>query len=278
MIEIGRLAVAFDDMLSELAAVRARESADHWDLARAGRLTTMGAMTASIAHEINQPLAAISANANAGLRWLTRATPEIEEGRAAFKRIVKDAHRAGQVIESIRSIFKKDGHNRVLVNVNDLIGDVLVLAHGRLNRHRVSAKAELQEELPPVLADRVQLQQVILNLIMNGVDTMVSNMNQERLLVIKTEIQQPSDVLIAVQDAGTGIDPANMDRIFEAFFTTKPNGMGMGLFICRSIIEAHDGRLWASAAIPRGSIFHIVLPRGDTAAGLDRGANKGGAV
>jgi signal transduction histidine kinase len=261
--EIGRLAIAFNDMLSELVAMRARESADHLELARAARLTTMGAMTASIAHEIRQPLAAIAMNGGAGLRWLTRTTPEIEEARAALKKVIDDAHSAGQVIDSIRSIFKKDSHNRAFINVNDLINNVLVLVHGRLDRHHISAKADLQAELPPVLADRVQLQQVILNLIMNGVDSMVSVRNRTRLLTIKSELKHPRDVLITVQDAGTGIDPNNIGRIFEMFFTTKANGMGMGLFICRSIIEAHGGRLWASAAIPHGSNFHILLPGDD---------------
>jgi signal transduction histidine kinase len=165
-----------------------------------------------------------------------------------------------EVIESIRSIFKKDNHNRRLISVNDLIPDVVALAHGRLRHNRIAVTVELGEEIPPVLADRVQLQQVILNLIMNGVDAMGTIKDRPRGLAIKSESPRPSDVLVLVQDAGTGIGPGNMNRIFDPFFTTKSNGMGMGLFICRSIIEAHGGRLWASAGVPHGAIFHVVLP------------------
>jgi C4-dicarboxylate-specific signal transduction histidine kinase len=177
--------------------------------------------------------------------------------------IVADTHGASQVIESVRSIFKKDSRERALIGVNGVIGDVLVLAHGQLESQRISVKAELREDLPQVLADRVQLQQVMLNLIMNGTDAMASVRDRVRSLVIKSELRQPGDILITVQDAGTGIGPQHMGRIFEAFFTTKSNGMGLGLAICRSIVEAHGGRLSASPAIPHGSIFHVVLPRAD---------------
>jgi signal transduction histidine kinase len=258
--EIGKLVAAFNDMLSELATVRAQESSDHLEFGRVARLTMMGAMTASIAHEINQPLAAIAANASAALRWLTRTTPEVDEAGAALRQIVGDAHGASQVIESIRSIFKKDNREKDFIGVNDLVRGVLILAHGRLKSQQISVEVELHEDLPHVLADRVQLQQVLLNLIMNGIDAMASIRDRARSLVIKSELQPPCDVLISVQDVGSGIDLEDMGRIFDAFFTTKSNGMGMGLFICRTIIEAHGGRLWASAGAPHGSNFHITLP------------------
>ena len=261
--EIGKVAAAFNEMLSELAAVRAQESSDHLELGHVARFTTMGGMTASLAHELKQPLAAIALNANAGLRWLERPTPDVDEARRALMDIVEDVDRSTEVIDSIRSIFKRDNHNRRLISVNDLIPDVLALAHGRLRNDRIAVTVELGEEIPHVLADRVQLQQVILNLIMNGVDAMGAIKDRPRGLAIKSESPRPSDVLVMVQDAGTGIGPDDMKRIFDPFFTTKSNGMGMGLFICRSIIESHGGRLWASAGAPYGSIFHVVLPSAD---------------
>ena len=267
--EIGKLAAAFNEMLSELAAVRAQESSDHLELGHVARYTTMGGMTASLAHELKQPLTAIAANAHAGLRWLERAPPNVDEVRQALTDIVGDVDRTVQVIEGIRSIFRKDHHNRRSISVNEIIPDVLALAHGRLMSDRIAVTVELDEEIPHVLADRVQLQQVILNLIMNGVDAMGAIKDRPRNLAIKSQSRQPSDVLIMVQDAGTGIRPNEMKRIFDPFFTTKSNGMGMGLFICRSIIEAHGGSLWASAGVPHGSIFHLVLPRADSSSRLD---------
>jgi len=265
--EIGRLALAFDEMLSELSAARERESADQFELARVSRLTTMGAMTASIAHEINQPLAAIAANANAGLRWLSRSTPDLEEVHAALKRINNDAHRASEVIQGIRSIFKKAPQQGALVDINDVVLEVLALVHGELINYRVSAISDLLPNLPPVRADRVQLQQVILNLIMNAVEAMGTVQDRARVLNVASRLHEPKGVLVTVQDTGPGIDPDRKDRIFDAFFSTKSSGMGMGLFICRSIVETHGGRLWATPAVPHGAIFHLVLPIGDTAAG-----------
>jgi C4-dicarboxylate-specific signal transduction histidine kinase len=265
--EIGRLALAFDEMLSELSAARERESADQFELARVSRLTTMGAMTASIAHEINQPLAAIAANANAGLRWLSRATPDLEEVHAALKRINNDAHRASEVIQGIRSIFKKAPQQGALIDINDVVLEVLALVHGELINYRVSAISNLVPSLPRVRADRVQLQQVILNLIMNAVEAMGTAADGARVLNVTSQLDEPNAVLVTVQDTGPGIDPNRMDRIFDAFFSTKSSGMGMGLFICRSIVESHGGRLWATAAVPHGAMFHLVLPIADTAAG-----------
>ncbi len=265
--EIGRLAVAFNEMLSELSAARERESSEQFELARVSRLTTMGAMTASIAHEINQPLAAIAANANAGLRWLSRPAPDIEEVHAALKRINNDAHRASEVIQSVRSIFKKAPQQGASVNVNDVVLEVLALVHGELMNYHVAAKPDLDQFLPQVRADRVQLQQVVLNLVMNAVEAMGSVQDRARQLNVASRRHEPNGVLITVQDTGPGIDPDGKDRIFNAFFSTKSSGMGMGLFICRSIVEAHGGRLWATPAQPRGTIFHLVLAIGETAEG-----------
>jgi signal transduction histidine kinase len=265
--EIGRLAVAFDSMLAELAAAREREAVDQArtsamqsELTRVARLTTMGQVAASIAHEINQPLAAIVANGNAGSRWLAIATPNLDEARAAFKRIVTDGHRAGEVIGSIRSIFRKDDQGRAPLDVNELIREVLRLMHVELRNERVSTRTELINELPKVSGNRVQLQLVVRNLIINAIEAMSSVTDRGRVLHVKSEFFGPSGVLVAVADSGPGIDPKSTDRIFDAFFTTKPRGMGMGLSICRSIVEAHGGKLSASPDHPHGSVFQAVLP------------------
>jgi two-component system, NtrC family, sensor kinase len=264
--EIGRLAAGFNDMLSELSEARERESADQLELARASRLTTMGAMTASIAHEINQPLAAIAANANAGLRWLARASPDIEEVHAALKRINTDAHRAGEIIQSVRSIFKKAPQQGALVDVNAMIQEVLALVHGDLIGHQVAVKTDLDRDLAPVRADRVQLQQVVLNLITNAVEAMSTVEARPRLLTVATRPHEDEGVLIRVQDSGPGIEPGGRERIFDAFFSTKSSGMGMGLFICRSIVEAHGGHLWATSGETGGAVFNLVLPVAQPAA------------
>jgi PAS domain S-box-containing protein len=230
------------------------------ELAQVTRQTTMGAMTASIAHEVNQPLAAIVTNANAGLRWLARAEPDLDEARALLKRIVDDGHRASEVIASIRSMFGKDRGEKSSVSVNELIGEVTAVVHGEIESHQVTLQCQLREDLPSVMAEQIQLQQVLLNLIMNAVDAMSSVTDRERVLIVKTDISEYDHVLITLEDSGTGIEPNHMDRIFDAFFTTKASGMGMGLSICRSIIESHDGRLWASSRSPHGSIFYIKLP------------------
>jgi PAS domain S-box-containing protein len=232
----------------------------HQELAKVSRQTTMGAMTASIAHEVNQPLASIVANANAGLRWLTRAEPDLDEARATLNRIIKDGHRASEVIATIRSMFGKDRRERRAVSVNELVGDVLVLVHGELESHHISLQNEMFRALPHIMAERVQLQQVFLNLIMNAVDAMSSVTDRARVLTIKSRICESDRVLITLEDSGTGIDPSHMDRIFDAFFTTKSDGMGMGLSICRSIIESHGGTLQASANNPYGTIVHVALP------------------
>jgi C4-dicarboxylate-specific signal transduction histidine kinase len=224
----------------------------------------MGAMTASIAHEINQPLAAIVTNGNIGLRWLARAEPDLDEIRGALQRIVDDGLRAGDVIGSIRAMFGKDSRAKSAVKPDDVIREVLALAHGELESHQVTLRAELSEA-PEIMADRVQLQQVLLNLITNAAEAMVSVTDRARLLVVTSGSDEAGDARITVEDSGPGIDPKDIDRIFHAFFTTKSHGMGMGLAICRSIIEQHGGRLWASPGDPHGAVFHVHLPKAPVA-------------
>jgi len=230
------------------------------ELGRATRRMAMGEMAASIAHEIKQPLAAIAANGNAGLRWLTSATPDIESARGVLKRIVSDTQHASEIIDSIRSMFKNEGQAKAMQDINELIREALTLVRAEVENQRVSICTELSAELPQVSANQVQLRQVMVNLIMNAVDAMSAVTNRARVLRIKTEERKLDGVLITVEDSGVGIDPQNLDRIFDTFFTTKPQGMGMGLSICRSIIESHDGRLSVAAAQPHGSIFHVSLP------------------
>ena len=207
-------------------------------------------------------MAAVIANANAAVRWLERTPPDLGEARAALTSIVSVGHRADEVIEGIRAIFKRDSQQRIALDVNKLILGVLKVLGEELQSHQITVQTELIDDLPPVLADRVQLQQVILNLIMNAIEAMSSVAGRARILRIKSEIHESDGVLVSVEDSGSGIDPKDIERIFDAFFTTKARGMGMGLSICRSIIEAHHGRLWASAGIDHGSVFRLILPKG----------------
>jgi len=264
--EIGRLAGGFNHMVSELAAAREREVEDRArtqtmqaELARVGRLATMGRMTAAMAHEINQPLGAIVASGNAGLRWLARTPPNFDEAREALDQIVKDGHRASDVIEGIRAIFRKGEEQLAPLDVNELIGDVLRLTRAEIQNEQISVRTELPNALPNVVGNRVQLQLVFRNLIVNAVEAMSFVTDRERVLHIISAIT-PSGVRIAIVDSGTGIDRDSIDRIFDTFFTTKSHGMGMGLSICRSIVEAHGGTLSASPSHPYGSIFEIQLP------------------
>jgi PAS domain S-box-containing protein len=230
------------------------------DLARVARLATMGEMTASIAHEINQPLGAIVTDGSAGLRWLAHATPDIEEARACLRRIVKDGHRASQVISGIRTMLKKGRDTKEPLDINELVRDVLTFARGEIENERIVVRTEFKENLSQVLVDRVQLQQVVLNLVMNGIDAMASLRDRARVLELRSEQVGPSRVTLTVEDAGTGIDQNITGRIFEAFFTTKKNGTGMGLSICRSIVAAHGGQLFVSPGDLHGSVFHLELP------------------
>jgi signal transduction histidine kinase len=226
---------------------------------RQARLMTADAVSASIAHEIKQPLSAMIINAEAGVRWLDREPPDLGEAKLAFKEIVLDGHRAGEVIEGIRTIFKKDARTRTSLNVNALIAETLALLSGELQTNRISARVQADERLPPVNADRVQLQQVLLNLITNAIDSMAAN-DRLRLLGVTSEVHSSGGVMVSVTDTGAGVEPKHLDRIFNPLFTTKSQGMGMGLSICRSIIEAHGGQLWAVANRSEGAVFQFVLP------------------
>jgi PAS domain S-box-containing protein len=230
------------------------------ELARVQRATIMGEITASIAHEINQPLAAIVTNASSALRWLTNKTPDMGEAQNALRRIVSDGHRASEVIAGIRAMFRRSQGANAYYDINVLIREVLILVNGELKNNKVETQVELSEGMPKILADRVQLQQVVLNLMMNAIEAMGSVQNGARVLGVNSELRNGRDILITVTDSGPGIDPENLDRIFDRFFTTKSNGMGMGLSICRSIVEAHNGRLWAEPGGGPGSVFHISLP------------------
>jgi PAS domain S-box-containing protein len=238
-------------------ALRAAQS----ELGRVARLTTVGAMAATIAHELNQPLAAIVSNGSAGLRWLNRPEPNLEEARSAFGRVVNEGHRAAQIITSIRAMFKKDSGTRAPVAINELVCDVVSTSLGELKSHRVSLTLQLLDDLTPVQADRVQLQQVLLNLLTNAIDSMASVTDRPHMLCVRSEHLEDW-VLVSFQDSGTGIAPEHVERMFDAFFTTKPNGIGLGLPICRSIVESHGGRLAVFPAHPHGSVFRVMLPAG----------------
>jgi len=230
------------------------------DLAHMARLTTMGELVASLAHEINQPLAGIATNASAGLRWLGQDRPDLDEARAAFSRIVRDGARAGDVMRGLRALARKAGPELASVDIDDAIHEVLALTRSELQRHGVVLQINLRAGDRPVVADRVQLQQVLMNLIVNGLEAMRAVAGPPRVLAISSEHGEPDGVLVGVADTGPGIDPAMVDRIFQPFVTTKRQGMGMGLSICRSIVEAHGGRLWASPALPSGAIFRFTIP------------------
>ena len=230
------------------------------DLARVRQRMAMGEMAASIAHEIKQPLAAIATNANAGLRWLGNSEPDLTEARVAFKRVVDDCHRADEVINGIRMMFKKDAPVMVPQDINELVREVLSLVRGEVENQKVSVRTELLHDVPPVLGNQVQLRQAMVNLIVNAIDAMGAVIGRPRILRLKTELQDFDNVLLSVEDSGTGIDPENVNRIFDPFFTTKSHGVGMGLSICRSIIDNHGGRLSLSPGRPHGSIFRVLLP------------------
>lgn len=242
--------------LTERHALRLAQT----EVARVTQRMAMDEMAASIVHEISQPLTAIASNANAGLRWLARTAPNLDEVRDALNRVVDDSHRARELIGGIRSMFKKDNQTKAPHDVNKLIRQVLTLVGSEVEAQHIAVRTELSDGLPEVPANLVQLRQVMVNLIANAVDAMSTVTNRPRLLRVKTEFHEQNDLLVTVEDSGVGIDQQNIDRIFDPFFTTKSNGMGMGLSICRSIIENHGGRLSVSPSQPYGSIFRVVLP------------------
>jgi signal transduction histidine kinase len=263
LIQAASIATLIVQILRRRRAEQAMQSTQS-ELARVARATTMGEMTASIAHEVNQPLAAIVASGGAGLRLLNGPTADLDKAKAAFKRIVEEGHRASDVISTIRAMFKKDSQSREPVDLNQVVLDVLALLLSQAQTNDVAIRTGLDESLPMIRGDRVQLQQVILNLAVNAIEATAGIAGRERIVRIDTGIGGGGEIVLSVEDTGSGIAPAAMDRVFEAFYTTKANGMGMGLSICRSIVEAHDGRLSVARGSPVGTIFRAILPTSAT--------------
>jgi len=229
------------------------------DMAHVNRVTTMGELTASLSHELNQPIAAALTDANTCLRWLMREHPDLEEARAAASRMVKDAARAAEIIKRIRMPFERGPSEQESLAVNEVIREMVLLLRSEASRRSVSVLTELAADLPQVTADRVQLQQVLMNLMINGIDAM-KDVNGTRELVINSQRADSERVQVSIRDTGVGLPPQQADQVFNAFFTTKPHGTGMGLRISRSIVESHGGRLWAGDNSPRGACFCFTLP------------------
>jgi len=229
------------------------------ELAHVTRVATLGELTASIAHEVNQPLAAIVTNGNACLRWLAGDSPNLDEARETARRIIRDGNRAGDVIGRIRTLLRKTGTEKELLDMNQAIREVVALAEGEVRRNGVALRTELTGDLPPILGDRVELEQVVLNLIMNAIEAMSAIEDRPRELVVRTQSGEVDQVCVTVQDSGIGLDPQSMGRIFDAFYTTKSQGMGMGLAISRSIVENHGGQLWAVPNEGPGATFQFTL-------------------
>jgi PAS domain S-box-containing protein len=244
------------------AAKRAEQELRHAqaELARISRVTTLGELTASIAHEVNQPIAGMVTNAEAALAWLRAEPPNLDQARSSLGHIVRDGMRAADIIYRIRALIKKAPPHMARVDVNEAVLDVITLTRSELLRHRVSLETQLATGLPLIEGDRIQLQQVILNLILNAAEAMSGIDEGAREMRISTGREASNGVLVSVRDLGPGLDPQSVDHLFEAFYTTKPDGLGMGLAICRSIIKAHGGRLWATANEPRGAVVQFTLP------------------
>jgi C4-dicarboxylate-specific signal transduction histidine kinase len=263
----GYQGVAFVLDLTDLKRAEevVRESARRYhdlqmQLAHVNRVTTVGQLSASIAHEINQPLSGILTNASTCLRMLTADPPNVSGAQETARRSIRDANRAEDIISRLRALFVKKHVQIDLVDINDASREVISLALRELESSQVILRSEFAEDLPLVQGDRIQLQQVILNLIRNASDAMRDIDDRQRDLAIKTAKTEPDGLLVAIQDSGPGIDPTKLDRIFDTFYTTKPDGLGMGLSVCRTIVEAHGGKLWATAAGPHGAIFQFTLP------------------
>ncbi len=231
------------------------------ELAAMNRRAIAGQLSASIAHEINQPLTAIASSGSAALRWISLKTPNVDEAKSSLQRIINDSHRAAKIVGSVRTLFKKDDQTRTKVDVNRIIDNVLDLLRAEIEMHGATVKVVKSQALPYVHADRVQLQQVVLNLIRNALDSMDAVADRRRVLNIRTECDGSRKVIVSVADTGKGLESQDVEKIFAPFFTTKPQGMGMGLSICRSIVEAHGGHLSARPASSRGAIFEIELPQ-----------------
>jgi C4-dicarboxylate-specific signal transduction histidine kinase len=253
--EMQRRQVLEGERLRAEQALRTMQS----ELAHAARVTTMGELAASVAHEVSQPLSAVITNANACLRWMACDPPNMVEARASVERIVRDGQRAGDVIRRIRALLKKSPPQPTEQDVNELLRDVLALVEDSLTAKRIDTRVELADDVPPVLADRVQLQQVILNLVLNSADAMQAA-DRPRKLVVSSQRLGTGEVTMTVQDSGIGVDPAVFDKLFDPFFTTKADGMGLGLSVSRTIVESHGGRLWASMNDGPGATFHVALP------------------
>ena len=230
------------------------------NLARVNRVMLVGEMTASIAHEVNQPIGAVVTSAGACMRWLAAQPPEMEKARQALERIIRDGSRAGEVIRRVRALVKKVPPHTDLFNINDAILEIIALTENELQKHQIEVRAELSNSMPLVPADRVQMQQVILNLIVNAIDAMSSINNRTRELVLNSGESTSNEVFVEVRDSGIGLDDMNLNQMFDSFYSTKPEGIGMGLSISRAIVEAHGGRLWATPNEPYGAVFRFVLP------------------
>lgn len=259
---------ANDALVNQMAEQRRTEEAlqrTRTELARVVRITTIGELTASIAHEVNQPLAAVVANADACVAWLGLETPDLSEARAAAQRTIQGATRASEVITRIRSLINKAAPEQAQVQLNEIVEETVALADRQVSRNSIQVILELAPNLPVVLGDRIQLQQVILNLLMNGIESMTSVADRPRRLLIRSRLQDDK-VCVAFEDSGIGVSEEIMPRLFEPFFTTRSQGIGMGLAISRSIIEAHSGRLWAESTVDKGSVFQFTLPNGEASA------------
>jgi PAS domain S-box-containing protein len=231
------------------------------DLAHINRVSMLGELTASIAHEVNQPLSGVVSNASASLRWLAGDPPNLERAREAAQRIVRDGKRAAEVIARVRSLTTRTAMPGEKLDLNETVREVLALVEDEAKRNSVIIRTQFADDVFPVLGDRVRLQQVVLNLVMNGIEAMRSVSERARELVITTWNLDPDQAQVTVEDSGTGIDPQMMNKIFDPFYTTKPGGMGVGLSISRSIVQAYGGRLWATAKDGPGTMFHFTLPK-----------------